>query len=318
MKNNNLLIIPALQFAICISLLPALCVLPTFTYARKNVTSSHGKTIPPKPPGLLAVCLNPTAMADLEINNVRCKILTAGDLWWDYTTTLGRYEIPKNSGLYSVYAGALWVGGYDGGGQLHVAGQEYGHSGGSNDFWPGPLDTTNATVNDAVCNQYDKLFSITRKEVEDFVSGLAPATLAITNWPGNGNQSLGQAQYLAPFFDKNGDGVYTPSAGDYPGFDLTGVGCVETNCIPNDQLYGDALLWWVFNDKGDIHSNTGGEPIGLEVRAQAFGFSTDDEINNMTFYNYRIYNRSTFQLDTCYFGIWCDADLGNYQDDYAG
>ena len=45
----------------------------------------------------------------------------------------------------------------------------------------------------------------------------------------------------------------------------------------------DVLLWgttwWVFNDKGNIHTNTGGDAIGMELR-QAFAFATNDEINS--------------------------------------
>ena len=60
------------------------------------------------------------------------------------------------------------------------------------------------------------------------------------------------------------------------------------------------------------------EPIGLEIQAQAFAFSTNDEINNMTFYNYKLVNRSHNALNDAYFGVHVDPDLGNYQDDYVG
>ena len=38
----------------------------------------------------------------------------------------------------------------------------------------------------------------------------------------------------------------------------------------------------------------------------------------MTFYSYKIINRSTETLNETYFGQWVDPDLGNYQDDYVG
>jgi len=322
MNQKNMLFTSALIGTISVFFAPALSL-----HARENVKSGPAKTTPAAS-GILAACGNPTAQTDLEVNNVRFKIQTAGDMWWDYTTQIGMYEVPKDSKKYSIYAGALWIGGKDQGGQLKVAAQEYGHQSGNNDFWPGPLDLATVTVDDVVCKKYDKHFRLTRKEVESFASGLAPATQAIKDWPGNGD--TGQDPYLAPFFDGNHDGKYEPDKTfvdpkdgktkpyDYPGFDLTGIGCVTTNCIPNDQLYGDELLWWVFNDKGNIHSETGGQPIGVEIRAQAFGFTTNDEINNMTFYNYRIFNRSTTQLDSTYFGVWCDADLGYAGDDYVG
>jgi len=270
----------------------------------------------PSPPTVNAACSEATVQSDLTVNNVRCRILM-GDMWWDLKN--GAYEIPKGGGVMSIFAGSLWIGGIDVGGQLKVAAQTYRSTG--NDFWPGPLNTTDASISTDVCSEYDKHFRITRKEVETFVA-TGVKTPAIINWPGNGDQSKGQSKNLAPFFDADADGIYDPSSGDYPGYDLVagdGYGdCQLNNCVPVDQLFGDETIWWVFNDRGNIHGETGGQPIGLEIRTQAFGFFTDDEINNMTFYNYRIYNRSTFQVDSTYFGIWCDADLGCPTDDYVG
>jgi hypothetical protein len=34
----------------------------------------------------------------------------------------------------------------------------------------------------------------------------------------------------------------------------------------------------------------------MEIRAQAFAFSTNDEVNNMTFYNYVLINQGTQTL----------------------
>ena len=56
----------------------------------------------------------------------------------------------------------------------------------------------------------------------------------------------------------------------------------------------------------------------MEIRGQAFAFATNDEVNNMTFYNYEMINRSTFTLTETYFGQWVDSDLGNAEDDYVG
>ncbi|MBL4594138.1 MAG: T9SS type A sorting domain-containing protein, partial [Flavobacteriales bacterium] len=57
---------------------------------------------------------------------------------------------------------------------------------------------------------------------------------------------------------------------------------------------------------------------GMEIRGQAFAFATNDEVNNMTFYNCEMINRSTFTLTQTYFGQWVDADLGGFSDDYVG
>ena len=58
-------------------------------------------------------------------------------------------------------------------------------------------------------------------------------------------------------------------------------------------------FFWVFNDKGNVHSESQGEPIGIEIRAQAFAFATNDEVNNMTFYNYVLINQGTQTRFVC-------------------
>ncbi|HXC06683.1 MAG TPA: T9SS C-terminal target domain-containing protein, partial [Bacteroidia bacterium] len=135
---------------------------------------------------------------------------------------------------------------------------------------------------------------------------------SISTWPWTGDPSKNQARYLAPFFDNNNDGIYNPGDGDYPGYDLIG------NQPCGWRLYGDETLWWVFNDKGNIHTETNAQAIGLEVQAEAFAFSTNDDINNMTFYKYKIINRSTYSMQHTWFGQWVDSDLGKYDDDYVG
>ena len=77
------------------------------------------------------------------------------------------------------------------------------------------------------------------------------------------------------------------------------------------------MLWFVYNDRGDIHTETQGVAQGLELQTTAFAYATNDEINNMTFYTTRIINRGS-NLENTYFGQWVDSDLGNYTDDYIG
>ena len=78
------------------------------------------------------------------------------------------------------------------------------------------------------------------------------------------------------------------------------------------------MLWFIYNDKGNIHSETQGDPIGVELQTTAFAFATNNEINDMTFYTTRIINRGFSQLENTYFGQWVDPDLGNYTDDFVG
>jgi hypothetical protein len=251
---------------------------------------------------VMSDCAPATAQTDLDINNVRAAILNGGDMWWDLMH--GQYEIPKGSGVTSLFAGSLWIGGVDAGNNLKVAAMTYRQNG--SDFWPGPLDNF-GSVSSSTCLQWDKIFTITRQEVETFQATGIP-TPNISNWP----TGTGSGHPLAPYYDADGSGDYDPLHGDYPDYDMTGTRAC------NAQLKGDKTLWWVFNDMGNVHTESGGASIGLEIQAQAFAFSTNDEINNMTFYKYKIINKSTYDVTKTYFGVWADPDLGGSGDDYVG
>lgn len=257
-----------------------------------------------------AGCDPPRSQIDMEINNVRTKLFNGGDMWWDLFGARGaKYEIPKvepgQRSVHSSFASALWFGGVDDGGQLKTAGQTYRQTG--IDFWPGPLDTSTADVDKDDCTLWDKHFSVLQKDITEFKAG-KEATQSILEWPGNGDPSRGETQYLAPFHDADGDGFYIPSNGDYPTLDPRVLGARP-----------DQMIWWVYNDKGGTHTAyPGGEPIGLEIQATAFAFSTSNEINNMTFYKYRIANRASAPIYDTYFGVFTDSDLGGPDDDYVG
>ncbi|MFO7722370.1 MAG: T9SS type A sorting domain-containing protein [Bacteroidales bacterium] len=293
---------------------------------------------------IAAGCLPATSATELDINNVRARINTGGDMWWDLQGE-AQYEIPKGSKKTSMFSASLWIGGLDVNDQLKLAALRYRQIG--NDYWPGPLtiDGT-AAVDDETCSEYDRHFIITRAEVAEFLSYIDEATgvfvptpdypappKIIQEWPWEANTAKGQSPYLAPFFDRNQNGIYEWELGDYPYYDFDRSNKLCKSDLPtvestmgisfggrlSDQiLKGDKTIWWVFNDKGNIHTETGGEPIGLEIRAQAFGFTTNDEINDMTFYSYEIINRSTFRLTETYFSQWVDTDVGHGWDDYVG
>ena len=291
-----------------------------------------------------AGCSPASAYDWLDINNVKARINTGGDMWWDLPGGVGaKYFIPKEGSATSMFSGSLWIGGLDINNQLKLAAQRYRQVG--IDYWTGPLTVDGtAAIDEAVCAQYDDFFKITRAEVDEFLSHTDPEDghfvpsedysipPIILDWPAHGDVSKGQSYYLAPFYDVHGDGEYDPYAGDYPYYDISNELChtdiptmeeefggTVTGSILADQVIkGDQTLWWVFNDKGNIHTETTGSAIGLEIRAQAFAFATNDVINNMTFYSYEVINRSTFELTQTYFSPWVDTDLGYARDDFVG
>lgn len=291
-----------------------------------------------------AGCLPGAGFKYLEVNNVRTRINTGGDMWWDFE--VAQYEIPKGSRKTSMFSAALWIGGIDENDQLKLAAHKFrqgpnaGAPGSGNDFWPGPLTVDRkAAIDEATCAEYDRLFPISRAEVDEFLAWQAnPAAnpayqvpASIKEWPAHGDITKKQSYYLAPFVDLNGNGDYDWEEGEYPYYDLSNELChsatatqetiegtVTGGLLADQVIKGDQTLWWVFNDKGNIHTETQGTPIGVEIRAQSFGFATNDEINNMTFYSYEIINRSTYKLTGTYFSQWVDTDLGFALDDYVG
>ena len=254
-----------------------------------------------------AGCLPATAQKELSVNNVRTIILNGGDMWWNLSNA--RYEVPKvqtgQVAKNSLFSGALWIGGITQG-NLRLAAQTYRQTG--NDFYPGPLQIDgSASISADRCKTFDKVWTVTRSQIAAHIDGdPLNAPVDIQQWPGNG--STGEAKFLAPFFDANNDGVYSYDEGDYPTFNQGEAGLAS---IP------DQMMFICYNDKGNIHTETQGLPLNLEFRLQAFGFATNDEVNNMTFYKTTIINRGTEIIDSCVFGQWVDPDLGNYVDDYV-
>jgi len=310
------------KYKIALSLVMAV-VWSSPSFAKMNVGANRLAATPNNVAKVAANCPVTTAQIDLDVNQVRARVLVGGDLWWDPFGQLPYYEVPIGSNKNSIYSGALWIGGFDQSNQLLVAGQTYRQAG-ANDFWGGPISKDPSTgavgIADPRCLEFDRFWVIRRDEVEQFIAD-GTTTADIESWPGNGNVGNGELPFLAPYFDANNDGTYNFEDGDYPYFKLDGDYPTDPNTnetICNDYLFGDKCIWWVFNDVGNIKTETTSNPIGLEIRAQAFAFSTNDDINFMTFYKYQIINRSSNTLDSTYFGVWCDPDLGNAGDDYVG
>lgn len=319
------------------------------SYLGPNHKSDKGSTLKG------ANCSPSVRKLTMKFNDVSALIEQGGSMFQDRQNGVAAYEIPKGSGLTVIFAGALWMGGTDVNGQLKLAALTFRTG---NDFWAGPLsvnlgsgdydplfpvgddairDYGAATIDPDQCMAYDKFFTVTKSTVikfniwyecnegiitegcEDVIELTSDEWLSINSWPAHGDASRGQDHYLAPFYDRDEDGIYDPSLGDHPWYDdILGRDDIECGIDRRISLFGDETHWWIFNDKGNIHTETGGDPIGMEIRAQAFAFATNDEINRMTFYNYELINRGTQTLFNTFFSQYLDADVGNYSDDYVG
>lgn len=242
-------------------------------------------------------CAPSTAMTALDANNVSTIMLAGGDMWWDFNNA--RYEVPAGGGASALFSGAIWLGGVDDSGSLHLASQRYRQSG--NDYWNGPLDTSGFAYA-AVCTDYDRHWKVTQTMITDFLNGgTNPIPEPILTWPGKGNPNgFNSFSNLAPFVDVNNDGIYDAEDGDYP------------------QILGDQAIWWVLNDVGNFHSNSLALPLGVEIHVMAYAYATQNDLNNTTFYNYTVINKSENDYHDFYVGMFTDVDLGNSLDDRIG
>lgn len=262
--------------------------------------------------GLSISIANAQTFEYLDINQVKARVNSGGDLHWDPVTGTNSYECPKGSGKTWGGSASMWIGGIDVGGQLKLAAQTYRQGG--VDFWPGPLDVATASTNSATVNQYNRVWKLNKTDIDDFLTNLANGNVQngsftpaadLLSWPANGDLSQNYAGILAPYMDVNSDAIYDPMAGDYP------------------IIKGDQAVYTIFNDNYQLHQS-GGKALGAEIHLMAYAYgpcsitTSNSFLNYTTFYNFKIINRSSFSLLNSYAGLFNDFDLGTYMDDYVG
>lgn len=309
-------------------------LLPTTSWAHKGPEAS-GSNAPSTNTTInfRSNCDNAVSQFDQEINNVRARLTTGGDVWWDGND--GRYVVPKpppgGNEVSSIFAGAVWLGGRSPSGELKVAAQQYGRSRGDFDYYPGPL-TPEGTTSADTCARWDRFWTVSGNNIREFLGIVAEAEASnsfpidptnispdILGWPGANNPYFFDInnfdlpsgnQGLAGYWDYDGNGIYDPTGGDYP--------IIEIRGCPDPQ-FADEMTFWVYNDAGNNHNESETPTqIRMEVQVQAFAYRASDELNNMTFQRYKLINRAQEDLVETYFAMWVDPDLGCYTDDFVG
>lgn len=232
-------------------------------------------------------------------NNVEALISPVANHFWDYNDS--QFFVPKDSSTTSIFTSTLWIGGLDDQNNLHLAAERYRQVG--VDYTPGPVSDP-GVYNPPFNGSWNNVWKVERSDLDQWLANpyTNAAPSSATNWPGNGNISLGQDHYLAPFADANGDGQYDPLDFDHP------------------RIKGDQALFFLFNDDATVHTESGGNKMGVEVHGMAYGFDCpqDTALNHALFMEYTIYNRSANDYHDVYIGLWNDMDLGNPNDDYIG
>ena len=276
---------------------------------------------------MVAGCVRPTASYDMKVNNVRARLLSGGDLF-----SAAQYITPSNTDVpvSGIYAAGVWMGGVDRAKNIKLSAVGYRSQG--FDYFSGPVDI-NGTSDADICRQWDKIFTVNGKNISQHIVNYKKAVTEnqtlkcedipedVLYWPAQGNpyfwEEFGWSlpnQPLAGYWDMNDDGIYDPCDGDYPY--VLNNGCEEG--YHHEMPIPAEINFFIFNDNAGSHSLSGSATIRMEFQVHAFAYSSNDELNDMTFYNYKLINTASEDLIDCYFAWWVDPDLGCYADDYIG
>ncbi|MBK7029496.1 MAG: hypothetical protein IPH45_09895 [Bacteroidales bacterium] len=235
----------------------------------------------------------------LDINNIKALISPFGNHFWDLERA--RSEVPKGSATTSIFNHALWIGGLNDSSQLCLAVELYRQVG--TDFFMGPISSFHDSTFPLKWNRVWKLDKnqILFHRNHWAEQGYSPIEV-IENWPAHGTVHFEQSANIAPFYDSDQDGKYEPHQGDYP------------------IIRGDQAVFFVLNDAKDIHTESSGRALGIEIHGMAYAYDRPDDstLNNTIFMHYEILNRSLSTYTNTMIGLFCEFDLGSVNDDFLG
>ena len=247
-------------------------------------------------------------MEQLNLNNINASV--SNDLLFGkfrlnyYTNNIQGFEVPQGSNQHTFSGAFLWIGGknqdtiYTNANTITTfSNKTIGNS--------GPIMDSNEYLS-RYDFDWDRVWKINASDINYHISnwnitGYQPIEV-IANWPAHGDNTKGQAFYLAPFIDNNGDGVYNPFDGDYP------------------KIKGQQAIYFIYNNERDRGSNTSNENMKTEVHGMAYAYNcpSDSAIFNTVFLDYTVYNRSNLTFDSTIIGFMTNMDIGIGLDDYMG
>ena len=234
----------------------------------------------------------------------------------------------------TLFASAIWMGSMTSSGDMAVAGTTYRSQTDNYDWYPGPLDENGNSVYDD-CINFDRIFEIKDIDIKKLSSNYInnvfvgvdcdKLPISVKYWPAKGNPYWKEKydfdlpeQDLASFFDYNSDGLYDPCKGDIPSLDF--VTAKANNKTPETIIntFPAQLLFWIINDRGNVHRLSSPESLGMELHLYAYGYTGEKDIDNTTFFHIKSNYKGLSDLQEVYLGLWVDPDLGCYTDDYVG
>ncbi len=254
----------------------------------------------------------------LDHNNSAAFISEGGTFFYDFSDTNKGYQVPKNSNFESIFSAQFWFAGKDENNQIRMA--RGGQPSGNYDFFNGPISGAgNYSNSDYQSRWAMPIWKICQTEIDHFnlwwncnngsvvigcdtvTSPSADLLQRIESWPATGDVAAGQSYYLAPFYDRNDDGVYSPlNDGDYP------------------ILKGCCGAYMIQNDAAESHTYSNTDSLGLEIHYQFYQYRTWDYLNNVTFIDVMAINRGTTNYHEFTHSFLVDGEIGNVFDDFFG
>jgi hypothetical protein len=236
----------------------------------------------------------------LNSNNVNAQVSTNDVFFNDLFTSSGQYQVSSNQTQNVIYSSSFWFGAENINGNRFVCAQKYGNN---QDMFCGPI-ASDYTTADYLANYNFGIWSTSQSDINTHLQNYNTANYVvpnqISNWPAHGDVSNGEGANLAPFVDVNHNGIYDPINGDYP------------------NIRGDRAIYMILNDGAGLHTESGGDPLGMEFHFMLYQYATNDNIDNTTFINLKVINRSTQTYYNFKAGQFTDSDIGDATDDYFG
>ncbi|MGB3077507.1 MAG: hypothetical protein WBB31_00395, partial [Saprospiraceae bacterium] len=259
--------------------------------------------------------------AVFQANRIGALFFPQGEKFFDLEHEYFKVPYTSEASPSTIFACAPWISGYING-EVRAACQTYLSFTGQ-DFNTGPL-ITDAQIPVDLCGKFDHVWEISNGDIfshiadyetDHFIDDTIPS---VFGWPAQGNKYFFRfngfelpAEHKggwAEFEDLNQNGNYDPDLGEYPIVRLKGHPYIPTE-----------IMWMVFNDQG-IHGLTASSPLGIEIQLTVFGFNCQDNavLNNALFNTYKVINQNAVAIDSMFFGLFTDYDLGCAEDDYMG
>jgi len=250
----------------------------------------------------------------LDYNNTKAYVTANGSVFRQQST-FGGYFVTKDFPRSIVMNLSFAFVAKDANNQIHVS-NKFQYS--DDVIYQGPV-TSNYSDPDYQGKWFNKIWKISQVEIDHFValfncnhgvisagcdtiSALSNEVLnTIYTWPGNGDVSKGQQAQLAPYNDINGNGIYEPQLGEHP------------------IIKGMSAVYIIQNEEADHYlENNSIETMGLEFHTMIYQFKAYNKLNNSTFIDLTVFNRSSMNYPQFIVSLFADSDVGDFSDDYAG